>query len=209
MTNPIFSDDFLIALRAYVNVHHSIYHELPPQGIYFEALVEEAFRHIKKPFTAIESGGRNQPRHDLLVEDTRISLKTETGVGTHPRLITITKLCTTEREPWEPPVLLSRVAEHLNRYEFILMLRAVWTDPLIHYQLVEIPISLLRLMAVADFRVVGHRTGRKSFGADILEGGAVLYRVHFDGADGKCQVRRLDIERCDTLLEWDLKYRRD
>ena len=67
MSKRVFSDDFLIALRTYVNVHHSIYHALPPQGIYF----------------------------------------------------------------------------------------------------------------------------------------------HFDGADGKCQVRRLDIERCNTLLEWDLKYRRD
>ncbi len=209
MATAVFPDDFLLALRTFVNLHHSIYHELPPQGIYFEALVDEAFRHIKKPFTIIKSGGRNQPRHDLLVEDARISLKTETGTGTHPRFITITKLCTTEREPWEPAVLLARVAEHLSRYEFILMLRAVWMDPLIHYQLIEIPIGLLKLMAVADFQGVGRRMGRKSFGADILEGDAVLYHVHFDGADGKCQVRRLDIGRCNTLLEWDLKYRRD
>ena len=40
-----------IAIRALVNVHHSIYPQIPPQGNYFEALVEEAFRWIKKPFT--------------------------------------------------------------------------------------------------------------------------------------------------------------
>jgi hypothetical protein len=78
----VFGPDFLIAIRALVNVHHSIYPQLPPQGIYFEALVEEALRWIKKPFTHIEQGGRNQPKHDLAVEGIKISLKTETGVGT-------------------------------------------------------------------------------------------------------------------------------
>src|SRR5208283_2301396 len=106
MSNLIFPEKFIIALEALINIHHSIYKELPPQGIYFEALVEEAFRRIKKPFTLIEPGGRNQPRHDLLVENARISLKTETGIGTRAQKISITKLCTTEREPWEASVLL-------------------------------------------------------------------------------------------------------
>jgi hypothetical protein len=82
--DKVFGDDFLIALRALVNVHHSIYPNVPPQGIYFEALVEESFRRIKKPFAIIEAGGRNQPRHDLLVENTKLSIKTETGLGTPP-----------------------------------------------------------------------------------------------------------------------------
>jgi len=43
-SSGIFQPDFLIAIRALVNVHHSIYPQLPPQGNYFEALVEEAFR---------------------------------------------------------------------------------------------------------------------------------------------------------------------
>jgi hypothetical protein len=49
-----------------------------------KALVEEAFWRIKKPVTIIEARGRNPPRHDLLVEKTRISLKTETGDNTKP-----------------------------------------------------------------------------------------------------------------------------
>jgi hypothetical protein len=49
--STIFPVDFQIALRALVNVHHSIYPRIPPQGIYFEALVQEAFTKIKKPFT--------------------------------------------------------------------------------------------------------------------------------------------------------------
>ncbi len=97
------------------------------------SLVENAFRRIKRPFTVIETGGRNQPRHDLLVEDYKLSIKTETGYGTSVTHITITKLCTTEREPWAAEALVERVMEHLARYDLVVMLRAVWKRPLIHY----------------------------------------------------------------------------
>lgn len=203
----IFDPGFLIAIRALVNIHHSIYPELPPQGIYFEALVEEAFRKIRKPFTTIEATGRNQPRHDLLVEGSKISLKTETGEGTHAEQINITKLCTTEREPWTPRVLVGRVLEHLGRYDVILMLRAIWGEGMIHYQLVEIPTRVLKLIKRADLQPVGRRKGRRSLGANVLHEGEVLYHVHFDGSDGKCQIRNLRLRHCKMLDRWDLKIR--
>ena len=137
----IFEEGFLIAIKTLVNVHHSIYPHVPPQGIYFEALVEQAFNRAKKPYTIIEGSGRNLAGHDLLVEGQKISLKTETGRRTNPDLISITKLCTTEREPWDAPTLIERVLAHLSRYDVILMLRAIWRLPLIHYQLLEIPIE--------------------------------------------------------------------
>lgn len=124
----MFTPDFIVTLWGLVGIHQSIYPRTPPQGIYFEALVEEAFRKIKRPVAIIQAGGKNQPRHDLLVEHTRISLKTETGDNTKRGHITITKLCTTEREPWQADVLIARVMEHLSRYDVILMFRAVWDE---------------------------------------------------------------------------------
>ena len=199
----IFDAGFLVALEVFVKVHHIPYPKLPPQGIYFEALVEESFRKIKKPFTIIEGGGRNQPRHDLLVEDKRISLKTETGEITRPDRIAITKLCTTEREPWDAPTLVGRVLEHLARYDIILMLRAVWDSPLIHYQLLEIPVENLRLIENAEFAPVGK--GR-SLGADVIQDGRVLFHVHFDGSDRKCSLRNIPVADCAMLEQWDVKY---
>jgi hypothetical protein len=67
----IFPADFLLAIKTLVNIHHSLYRTLPPQGIYFEALVQEAFIQIKKPFTPIEPSGPTQPAHDLLVQGVR------------------------------------------------------------------------------------------------------------------------------------------
>jgi hypothetical protein len=199
----IFTEGFLIAIQAMIGVHHSIYPTVPPQGIYFEALVERAFKRIKKPFTVVEAGGRNQPRHDLLVENHRISLKTETGAVTRRDRITITKLCTTEREPWDAETLVGRVLEHLTRYDIILMLRAVWDEPLIHYQLLEIPVGNLMLIEGAAFAPVGRR--QKSLGADIIQDDKVLFHVHFDSSDRKCSVRNLRVADCAMLEEWDIR----
>jgi hypothetical protein len=203
-SHEIFGADFLVTLRGLIGVHQSIYPNTPPQGIYFEALVEEAFRRIKKPFAVIEAGGRNQPRHDLLVEGTRISLKTETGENTKLNRITITKLCTTEREPWEARVLVERVLQHLSRYDVVLMFRAVWHPEAIRYQIVEVPVDKLKLIGQAPLEPVGHRKGRQSLGADVEEGVQKIFRVHFDASDGKCSVRGLDMKHCVVLETWDV-----
>lgn len=97
---------------------------------------------------------------------------------------------------------------HLARYEHMLMLRAIWDLPVIHYQLVDIPLVLLRTLGSAQFASVGKRKGRQSLGADISDDAGVAFHVHFDGSDGKCQVRNLDRARCNTLLEWDLQVQR-
>ena len=167
--------------------------------------MEEAFKQIRKPFAIIEPTARNQPKHDLLVEGARVSLKTETGESTHRERINITKLCTTEREPWTPQVLVRRVLEHLDRYDVILMLRAVWNLPLIHYQLLEIPVETLKLIKTARLQPVGRRKGRQSLGADVNRGDKVVFHIHFDGSDGKCQIRSLQVRDCEMLSEWDLR----
>lgn len=200
----VFQPDFLIAIRALVNVHHSIYPQLPPQGNYFEALVEEAFRWIKKPFTPVGRTGGNLAGPDLIVEDCKVSLKTETGLGTHPELVSITKLCTTERDPWEAKSLIERALAHLSKYDMILMLRAIWARPLIHYQLLEIPVDTLKTIGSAALQPVGRRATRRSLGADVGRRGRKLFHVHFDGSDGKCQIGRLHIRDCVMLLEWDV-----
>src|SRR5207245_3281478 len=65
----------------------------------------------------------------------------------------------------------------------------------IYYQLVEIPVELLKLIGAADIASVGRRKGRQSLGGDVRQGDKLLFHVHFDGSDGKCQVRNLQIEQ--------------
>jgi hypothetical protein len=136
----IFSKDLITAIKTLIYQHHTVYPHLPPQGIYFESLVERAFRITGKPFTPIEPSTPNIPAHDLMIEDQRISIKTETGAGTKKGRISITKLCTTEKDPWEAESLRKHVLTHLRRYDHLLMLRAVWEGSVIHYQAVDIPL---------------------------------------------------------------------
>lgn len=201
----IFTPQLLITLEGLVRAHHSTYNEIPPQGIYFEYLVEKAFRLNRIPFTRVQPTSRNVPRHDLEVGNERFSLKTETGIGTRLNFINITKLLTTERDPWEAAALIERTMQHLCCYEYILMLRAVWERPVIHYQLVDIPVELLRLIEGAQLEVVGRRTGRQSLGADIYHEERKVFRVHFDGSDGKCSIRGLPVAECQLLRVWGLQ----
>jgi hypothetical protein len=200
--NP-FNSQFLTALKALIGQHHTLYPRIPPQGIFFESLVERAFRQIGWPAHLLTLSKANTPKHDLLVGTVRVSLKTETGIGTRPHFISITKLCTTEREPWDSPTLIRHTMTHLSNYDRLLMLRAIWNQALFHYQLLEIPLPLLRSIGNVTVVPVGRRAGRQSLAADVYDQQGKLFRVHFDGADGKCQIRQLPTNLCQMLLEWD------
>jgi hypothetical protein len=199
----IFSSDLLASIKMLVYQHHTVYPSLPPQGIYFESLVERGFRITGKPFTPIEPSALNAPAHDLMIEGQRLSIKTETGAGTKRDRITITKMCTTEKDPWEAESLRAHVSAHLGRYDHLLMLRAVWEEPVIHYQAVDIPLAPLRRIAQVELAPVGRRSGRRSIGGDALIKGEIAFHVHFDGSDGKCQIRNLRLDFCHLLMEWE------
>jgi hypothetical protein len=83
------------------------------------------------------------------------------------------------------------------------MLRSIWQPHQIRYQLVEIPVPLLKLLARGDPIPVGNRKERQSLGMDVLDGSERLFRVHFDASDGKCSIRNLRTENCKILREWE------
>lgn len=203
----LFSERFLSELKKLIDRHHSLYPVVPPQGIFFEYLAEQAFKQAGWPADQVILTTPNSPMHDLKIGSLRLSLKTETGKITRKDSISITKLCTTETGTWDSPFLIAHALKHLDRYDHILMLRAIWGKTAIHYQLVDIPLSVLRLVSGFTVIPVGKRTGGQSLGVDILEDGKRVFHVHFDGADGKCQIRGLTIGRCKQLLEWDQPIR--
>jgi hypothetical protein len=199
----VFGRQFCLRLKSLVELHHSIYPKIPPQGIFFESLVEQAFKQSGWPPDQVVLSTANTPQHDLLVGTIRISLKTETGEGTSPDRLNITKLCTTETGTWDSAALIQHAMAHLDRYDHMLMLRAIRQQQSFHYQLIEVPLEQLRLIAGVEVRPVGRRKGRKSMATDVCDQDGKAFRVHFDGADGKCQVQGMPVSRCRMLLEWD------
>ena len=79
MAVAIFTKAFLDAVQSLVEVHHTIYPRLPPQGLFFESLVEQAFRMAGWGGKDLVASVPNSPWHDLLVGDVKLSIKSETG----------------------------------------------------------------------------------------------------------------------------------
>lgn len=202
MAVEVFTEEFLIAVESLVKRHHTIYPRLPPQGLFFEALVEQAFRTAGWSREEVVPTTPNSPWHDLSVGGVRLSIKSETGKATKAKKISITKLCTTETGDWCADSLVGHALAHLSRHDRMLMVRAIWREGALHYQLVEIPLQLLARMKEARFSEVGTRRGRRSLAADVTDQGEKVFRVHFDGADGKCQIHGLLISLCVALREW-------
>lgn len=202
----LFTEPFLDRLCKWIATHHTVYPRLPPQGIYFESLVDRAFLHAGWDRNQVVLENPNSPKADIRVGDIRLSLKTETGRITRSKLISITKLCTTETGEWESQALIDHALSHLSRYEGILMLRSIWRDDHFDYQLVDVPISLLQRIRYCEAVPVGRRKGRKSLAFDVTDSGQVLFHVHFDGADGKCQVRNLSTDHCLMLRQWQQPF---
>ncbi len=212
----LFSPAFIGKLRHWIETHHTIYPRLPPRDIYFESLVERAFLHTGWPRDKVIPSPLNSPRADITVGETRLSLKTETGNITRRNQINITKLRTTEAGDWTSDALIGSVLSHLSRYDSILMLRALWErENVIDYQLVEIPLAVLRKMQGCIAQPVRQRGGsrreggRTSLSFDVTEQDNVLFHVHFDGSDGKCKLSRLRVDRCVMLAEWEQAVPRD
>lgn len=199
---PLFSDAFLTNVQKLVELHHTIYPRLPPQGMFFEVLVQQAFRLSGWSEMDVIVTTPNRPTHDLLVGGIRLSIKSETGKSTKRAKISITKLCTTETGLWTAEALLRHTLEHLSRNDRMLMFRAIWKENQFDHQLVEIPLDLLKEMQTAQFVQVGNRAGRRSIGGDVMINGEKVFRVHFDGADGKCQIHGLLVNHCIVLSEW-------
>ncbi len=202
----LFSNAFVSAVQSLVERHHTIYPRLPPQGLFFESLVERAFLSAGCSRADIVPTTPNSPWHDLSVSGIRLSIKSETGKATRPAKISITKLCTTETGEWSAAALVANTIAHVRRHDRMLMIRAIWRKSGFDYQLLEIPIELLARLETAAFALVGKRAGQRSFGANIIENDETIFRVHFDGADGKCQVHGPLVSRCRMLREWHQPY---
>jgi hypothetical protein len=114
MAVEVFTEEFLSAVESLVNRHHTIYPRLPPQGLFFEALVDQAFRRAGWSREEVVLTTPNSPWHDLSVGGVRLSIKSETGKATRVNKISITKLCTTETGEWNTDALVGHtIAEPL------------------------------------------------------------------------------------------------
>jgi hypothetical protein len=153
--------------------------------------------------------------HDITIRDERISLKTEASKGTKKDAIHISKFMEMGQGKWtdDPADLVGlreRFLQRVNACDRILTLRQLskavndW-----HYELVEIPIPLLKLAEQGRLEMISSskQVGAKP-GYCYIEGkdGANLYKLYFDGgSERKLQVKALLKNNCIVHATWSFK----
>ncbi len=146
---------------------------------------------------------------DVTVDGVRFSLKTEAAKDIRADSLIISKFtearwiqqCSTLEELVEE--IRTRIPAHLSLYDRILVLRVRDLSlKRVQYEIVEIPIALLRRVAdltAADFTP---RTKQGGSSARVKIEGQTALTLRLDGSDGKITLAGLRLEYCVRHAVW-------
>lgn len=154
---------------------------------------------------------KGNPGHDCTVDDVRISLKTQADQAIKADEIWISKFMELGKGKWgssqkDLTGLRDQFLAHLNRYDRILILRALEKAPDWEYELVEIPKELLQRAGTGKIRIDrdskqrGAKPGRCELRDDKKR---LLFELYFDGGtERKLQVKKLKKSECRVHARW-------
>jgi hypothetical protein len=203
--DALFSVAFARAFGTQLLLHHATY-ESPVREKAFEYVLRNAARNVGHAARVNE----NAPpaSEDVCLDDTRLSLKTETAKKPREGAIGIEKLMEARwiRDSHTPTELAAGVGrvipEHLARYERLVMLRSWPGADSVHYTLVEIPKDVLMLatgLVGDDFEP---KNEKGSSGADVFKDGVRVFRLWLDGSVEKVRVHSLRCDHCIVRARW-------
>lgn len=191
-------------------LHHAVSDEKFKKKTFEYALVAAA-RHDGR--SADLSGHATVAGADVRLDaGERWSLKTEASASINPTMVTISKFsearwirdCRTRQDFHREA--LRRVGAHLEEYDRVAILRGRDVSGAVRYDLLEIPIELLRRLSTLlpdDFGERKQDSG--SSAADVLDvDGSRAYRLALDGSVEKVTVRSLPINKCIHHGYWEI-----
>jgi hypothetical protein len=171
-------------------------------GMYEDPLNKEAFEYLFK--IANQAAGRHVTRnrlrgsatHDVRVDDTRWSLKTEAGKSQSANTIKIEKWMEARwvRECHNPTSCVNAmhyVVEHMNDFERIAVLKA-WTakdGSEILYRLLELPKASILKLGDLPHQAFTKEGAKMSYGANLVgEDGSRILRILLDSSVEKVRI---------------------
>jgi len=209
--SDLVTQDFAEAFAARILIHHALMaSEMKKRR--FEYALQQTARAVG--YDAELTRSRTNPGQDIRIDGTAFSLKTEAASNIRPDKITISKFqearwirnCHTPAEFAEGT--RRNVGRHLNQYERILLLRVFelekdsFSGESVRYDLVEIPVPLLRKALELPDEEFDEETKAGSSGADIREAGRRLFRLTLDGSVEKVTIRSLLVDACIEHGSW-------
>lgn len=158
-----------------------------------------------------ELAPKGNPGHDATVDGVRVSLKTQADTSIKENSLWISKFMELGKGDWgDNPAdlegLRGQFQSHMESYEKIFSLRAIQKAPHWKYELVEIPVSVLKL---ADNGELEMKLDSKQFPKPGYchvrdEQGDIIFSIYFDGGgERKLQIRNLNKEYCQVHAEWE------
>jgi len=204
LMTPAFVEDFSARLIAY----HAL-HEQKLTKKTFEFVFCGACRAAGS--NAVITSSPVNPGVDVTVDGIRYSLKTEGAAGMTKSSITISKLMEARwiRECESPGDFAReasrRISEHLQHYQRIITLRAFEYDSVIEYDLIEIPLSILKYVEKLEARNFTQRTRNGGSSARIVLEGKQLFTLRLDGSVEKVTVSNLRMDVCRIHGSWRIE----
>jgi Type II site-specific deoxyribonuclease len=208
--SDIASEQFLREFGDTLRIHHSLSAEPFTKDKFEHALV----RVMNRLGRQAELSNRGNRGHDLTIDETRFSLKTQADRSMKVGTLHISKFMELGRGAWEDEEDLASLRDeflrHMQAYDRILSLRAFrpgafdgsqrWV-----YELVEIPKPLFELASTGTIVMQhGSRQNPKPGYCTVTDKlGAVLYQLYFDGGtERKLQIKSIRKDRCVVHATW-------
>jgi hypothetical protein len=208
--SDLVSDIFLEEFGVHLLAHHGTASR-PLTKEQFERAVE---RVMKLAGRKAERSPMGNPGHDVTIDGTKFSLKSQADAHIKADRLWISKFMELGKGDWtdKPDQLKGLVAQflqHLKNYERILSLRAMQTTvqekSYWHYELVEIPKSLLEEAANGELMMMkdSKQNPKPGYCTVADETGQVKFRLYFDGGtERKLQIKDLKKNLCTIHGEW-------
>ena len=180
-----------------------------------EPLSKDRFEHLLQEVLTVSGteaslAPKGNPGFDILVNGQRISLKTQANKSISDEKIWISKWMELGKGDWTSKPgqlrgLLNRFLTHLDGYDRVLVLRAFTDESSWRYELLEIPVSLMRRAIKGSLLMMLDSKQMPKPGYCTVTGkkGEVLYKLYFDGgSERKLQVKDLAVTACVKHAEW-------
>ena len=154
---------------------------------------------------------QGNPGHDVTINGTRFSLKTQANKDIRASTIWISKFMELGKGEWEDdPSHLAGLRDaflaHLAEYQRILTLRNLAPSPRWIYELVEIPKELLLQARSGELLMRQGSTHNTKSGYCYVpqQGSDLRFQLYFDGAgERKLQIQRLQKAHCRVHAVWE------
>jgi type II restriction enzyme len=190
-------------------VHHAFSNEPFTKDKFEHAMVNTA---LMNGFSA-KFAARGNRGHDILLNDTKISLKTQADKSIKVDVIWISKYMELGKGVWtDNPEQLSDLVElffdHLDESDTILILRCLSKKPKWIYELVEIPKELLATARFGKLEMMlnSKQMPKPGYCTVLSESGDMIFQLYFDGgSERKLQVKGLKKNLCNVIAKWVLE----